>query len=47
VTSTIAKTTVEDTTRFLLPFLVVLFALLFSITLVPGTILWLPRAVGF
>lgn len=47
VTSTIAKTTVEETTRFLIPFLVVLFALLFAITLVPSAIVWLPRAVGF
>jgi C4-dicarboxylate transporter DctM subunit len=47
VTSTIAKTTVEETTKFLMPFLVVLFVSLFVLALVPSLILWLPRLVGF
>jgi C4-dicarboxylate transporter DctM subunit len=47
VTSTIAKTTVEETTKFLAPFLVVLFTSLFILALFPNLILWLPRLVGF
>lgn len=47
VTSTIAKTTVEETTKFLLPFLAVLFTSLFALTLLPSVVLWLPRLIGF
>ncbi len=47
VTSSIAKTTVEETTKFLLPFLAVLFTSLFILALNPALILWLPRLLGF
>lgn len=46
VTSMIAKTTVEDTSRALIPFLVVLIGGTLLIAVVPSLVLWLPRAFG-
>ena len=46
VTSMIAKTTVEDTSRALIPFLVVLIGGTLVIAVVPSLVLWLPRAFG-
>jgi C4-dicarboxylate transporter DctM subunit len=43
VTSMIAKTTVEATSRALIPFLVVLIGGTLIIAVVPGLVLWLPR----
>jgi tripartite ATP-independent transporter DctM subunit len=47
VTSMLAKTTVEDTSRALIPFLVVLIGGTLLIAVVPGLVLWLPRLFGF
>ena len=46
VTSMIAKTTVEDTSRALIPFLVVLIGGTLIIAVTPSLVLWLPRAFG-
>jgi C4-dicarboxylate transporter DctM subunit len=46
VTSSIAKTTLEDTSRALLPFFLVLFGVTFLLALLPQVVLWLPRLVG-
>lgn len=46
VTSMIAKTTVEVTSRALIPFLVVLIGGTLLIAAVPGLVLWLPRLLG-
>ena len=47
VTSMIAKTTVEDTSRALIPFLLVLIGGTIIIAVTPGLVLWLPRLFGF
>jgi tripartite ATP-independent transporter DctM subunit len=47
VTSMIAKTTVEDTSRALIPFIAVLIGGTILVALVPGLVLWLPRLAGF
>lgn len=47
VTARIAETTIEDVSRALVPFLVVLFGLLALLALVPALVLALPRAFGF
>ena len=46
VTSMIAKTTVEDTSRALIPCLVVLIGGTLIIAVTPSLVLWLPRAFG-
>lgn len=46
VTSMIAQTTVEDTSRALIPFLAVLIGGTMIIAVVPGLVLWLPRLFG-
>jgi C4-dicarboxylate transporter DctM subunit len=46
VTSMIAKTTVEDTSRALIPFLVVLVGGTLAIAVAPSLVLWLPRLLG-
>lgn len=46
VTSMIAKTTVEDTSRALIPFLAVLIGGTIILAVVPGLVLWLPRLFG-
>jgi tripartite ATP-independent transporter DctM subunit len=43
VTSMLAKTTVEDTSRALIPFLIVLIGGTLVIAIVPSLVLWLPR----
>jgi C4-dicarboxylate transporter DctM subunit len=47
VTSMIAKTTVEDTSKALIPFVAILVGGTILVALVPGFVLWLPRLVGF
>jgi len=47
VTASIAKTTVEDVSRAMVPFLVVLFGGTLALALLPGVVLWLPRLVGY
>ncbi|HEY8472365.1 MAG TPA: TRAP transporter large permease [Natronosporangium sp.] len=47
VTSSIARTTIEDTSRAALPFVVLMVAVLVVLALFPETLLWLPRAFGF
>ena len=45
VSSTIANTTLEDTSRFVLPFLAVLVAVIFVTAFVPSLVTFLPRLV--
>ncbi len=47
VTSTIANTTVEDTSRAILPFLAVLIGGTLLLALLPEMVLWLPRLAGY
>lgn len=47
VTASIAKTTVEDVSRAMVPFLVVLFGGTMALALLPDVVLWLPRLVGY
>ena len=47
VTASIAKTTVEDVSRAMVPFLVVLFGGTLALALLPDVVLWLPRLVGY
>jgi C4-dicarboxylate transporter DctM subunit len=47
VTSMLANTTVEATSRALIPFLVVLIGGTLLIAVVPGLVLWLPRLFGY
>ena len=47
VTSMLANTTVEATSRALIPFLVVLIGGTLVIAVVPGLVLWLPRLFGY
>ena len=47
VTATIAKTTVEDVSRSLLPYLAVLCGATVLLALTPDVVLWLPRLFGF
>ncbi|WP_454019626.1 TRAP transporter large permease [Azospirillum sp. Marseille-Q6669] len=47
VTSSIAKTTVEDTSRAILPFLAVLIGGTLLLALLPEMVLWLPRLAGY
>jgi C4-dicarboxylate transporter DctM subunit len=47
VTAEIAKTTIEDVSRSIIPFLIVLFGTLALLALVPDLVLALPRAFGF
>ncbi|HBW38370.1 TRAP transporter large permease [Desulfosporosinus sp. BICA1-9] len=46
VTCNIAKTSIEDLTRYLFPYLLVLIADIFIITYIPQISLWLPRVLG-
>ena len=43
----IAKTTIVDVTRYLLPFFIVMIIVLMIITYIPGLTLFLPRLFGF
>jgi len=45
VSSTIANTTLEDTSRFVLPFLAVLVTVIFVTAFIPGLVTFLPRLV--
>jgi tripartite ATP-independent transporter DctM subunit len=47
VTSSIAQTTVEATSRALIPFLVVLIGGTLLVAIVPGFVLWLPQMFGY
>lgn len=47
VTAEIAKTTIEDVSRAIIPFLIVLFGTLALLALLPDLVLALPRAFGF
>lgn len=47
VTASMAKTTIEATTRELLPFLAVLIGATVLLALLPQVVLWLPRLLGF
>lgn len=47
VTATIAKTSVEDVTRSLLPYLLVLVGVTMFLAVVPEIVLWLPRLLGY
>lgn len=47
VTSAIAGTTIEDTSKAILPFVVVLFVGTLALALMPKVVLWLPRLFGF
>lgn len=47
VTSSIAKTTIEETAKAILPFIAVLILGTFFLALVPNLVLWLPRLFGF
>lgn len=47
VTSTIARTTVEETSRAILPFLLVLVVGTLAFALVPKAVTWLPGLVGY
>lgn len=46
VTCNIAKTSIEDLTRYLIPYLLVLIADIFIITYIPQISLWLPTVLG-
>jgi len=46
ITCNIAKTSIEDLTRYLVPYLLVLIADIFIITYVPQITLWLPQLMG-
>ncbi|MBW2306076.1 MAG: TRAP transporter large permease [Deltaproteobacteria bacterium] len=47
VACSIAKITVSEITRAVWPFLIVLIVVLFMVTYLPPTTLWIPRLVGF
>ncbi|MDB5474280.1 MAG: TRAP-type C4-dicarboxylate transport system, large permease component [Devosia sp.] len=47
VTASIAKTSVEDVSRSLLPYLAVLFGGMLLLALLPDVVLWLPRLAGY
>lgn len=47
VTATIARTTVEDVTKSLLPYLAVLIGITAALAILPGVVLWLPRLLGY
>ncbi|HZK86270.1 MAG TPA: TRAP transporter large permease [Desulfosporosinus sp.] len=46
ITCNIAKTSIEDLTRYLVPYLLVLIADIFIITYIPQITLWLPQFMG-
>jgi len=46
VGSAVAKLRIEQVVRAMLPFFVILFAVLLVVTYVPAISLWLPRMVG-